>query len=85
MVCRQKWMSRGVGSRYLYEPFEAAAKLETHRQVTDERWIALERRLDMIETALERLERRLWLAVYGVVGFVLTRGVLAVLEMTQHV
>nr|WP_325251742.1 hypothetical protein [Amylibacter sp.] len=78
-------MSRGVGSRYLYEPFEAAAKLETHRQVTDERWIALERRLDMIETALERLERRLWLAVYGVVGFVLTRGVLAVLEMTQHV
>ncbi len=85
MVCRQKWMSRGVGSRYLYEPFEAAAKLETHRQVTDERWIALERRLDMIETALERLERRLWLAVYGVVGFVLTRGVLVVLEMTQHV
>ncbi|MDR6266257.1 MULTISPECIES: hypothetical protein [Rhodobacterales] len=78
-------MSRGVGSRYLYEPFEAAAKLETHRQVTDERWIALERRLDMIETALERLERRLWLAVYGVVGFVLTRGVLVVLEMTQHV
>lgn len=78
-------MSRGVGSRYLYEPFEAAAKLETHRQVTDERWIALERRLDVIETALERLERRLWLAVYGVVGFVLTRGVLVLLEMKQHV
>ncbi|MBR9863089.1 MAG: hypothetical protein GYB24_06575 [Rhodobacteraceae bacterium] len=78
-------MSRGVGSRYLYEPFEAAAKLETHRQVTDERWIALERRLEMIESALERLERRIWLAVYGVVGFVLTRGVLVLLDVTQQV
>lgn len=78
-------MSRGVGSRYLYEPFEAAAKLETHRQVTDERWIALERRLEMIESALERLERRIWLAVYGVVGFVLTRGILVLLDVTQQV
>ncbi|PLS22205.1 GTA head formation protein, RCAP_rcc01685 family [Neptunicoccus cionae] len=78
-------MSRGVGSRYLYEPFEAAAKLETHRQVTDERWIALERRLEMIESALDRLERRIWLAVYGVVGFVLTRGILVLLDVTQQV
>lgn len=78
-------MSRGVGSRYLYEPFEAAAKLETHRQVTDERWIALERRLEMIESSLERLERRIWMAVYGVVGFVLTRGVLVLLDVTQRV
>ncbi|WP_069299635.1 GTA head formation protein, RCAP_rcc01685 family [Neptunicoccus sediminis] len=78
-------MSRGVGSRYLYEPFEAAAKLETHRQVTDERWIALERWLEMIESSLERLERRIWMAVYGVVGFVLTRGVLVLLDVTQQV
>ena len=67
----------------MYEPFEAAAKLETHKQVTDERWIALERRLEHIEGALERLERRLWLAVYGVVAFVLTRGVLTLLEVSQ--
>jgi len=71
------------GSRYLYEPFEAAARLETHAQVNDERWRSLERRLGTIEGALERLERRLWLAVYGVVGFVLTRGVLTLLEMTK--
>lgn len=76
-------MSRGAGSKYLYEPFEAAAKLETHKQVTDERWIGLERRLDTIEKALERLEKRLWLAVYGVVAFVLTRGVMSLLELTQ--
>jgi hypothetical protein len=77
-------MSKTGGSRYLYEPFEAAAKLETHRQVSDQRWIALERRLGTIEAALERLERRLWLAVFGVVGFVLTRGVLHILEASQN-
>jgi hypothetical protein len=68
----------------LYEPFEAAAKLETHKQVTDERWLGLERRLETIENALDRLERRLWVAVYGVVAFVLTRGVLTILEMTHN-
>jgi hypothetical protein len=29
------------------------------------------------------LERRLWLAVYGVVAFVLLRGVLSILEMAN--
>ena len=69
------------GSRYLYEPFEAVARLETQEAVNDERWRSLERRLGAIDGGLERLERRLWLAVYGVVGFVLTRGVLTLLEM----
>jgi DNA anti-recombination protein RmuC len=71
------------GSRFLYEPFEAAARLETHAQVINERWRSLERRLGTIETSLERLERRLWLAVYGLAGFVLVRGVLTLLEITQ--
>ena len=75
--------SRPGGSRYLYEPFEAAAKLETHRQVTEERWVALERRLSQMEGTLERLEKRLWLAVWAVVAFVLTRGVMTLLEMTN--
>jgi len=57
---------KGGGSRYLYEPFDAAqARIETHEKVTDERWKALERRLNGIETMLERLEKRMWLAVYG--------------------
>ncbi|PKP84357.1 MAG: hypothetical protein CVT80_08665 [Alphaproteobacteria bacterium HGW-Alphaproteobacteria-2] len=69
------------GSRFLYEPFDAAAaRLEATERVLDERWAALERRLGMIETALERLERRLWLAVFGVAGAVLTQGALALLE-----
>ncbi len=72
------------GSRFLYEPFEAAARIEIHERVLDERWQGLERRLHAIESMLERLERRLWLAVFGVVAFVLTQGVYAVLQMVPR-
>ncbi|MBL4808148.1 MAG: hypothetical protein JKY31_12820 [Rhodobacteraceae bacterium] len=55
-----------AGSRFLYEPFDAAsARIEAHERVTDERWLGLERRLETIEKSLERLEKRMWLAVYG--------------------
>lgn len=63
--------TRGGGSRFLYEPFDAAsARIETHERVIAERWAGLERRLVSIETALERLERRLWLVVYGAASMV---------------
>jgi hypothetical protein len=76
---------RGGGSRFLYEPFDvAAARIETHERVTEERWAGLERRLQTIETMLERLEKRLWLAVYGVVAFTLTQGVLALVDMSPN-
>jgi hypothetical protein len=56
-----------TGSRFLYEPFDSAhARIETHEKVFQERWAGLERRLGAIETALDRLERRLWVAVWGV-------------------
>lgn len=76
---------RSGGSRYLYEPFDAAsARLDTIEKVTAERWSALERRLEMIEAALERLEKRLWLAVFGVVSIALARGMLSLLEMANN-
>ena len=59
-----------------------AARIETHERVTEERWTGLERRLHTIEAMLERLERRLWLAVYGVVGFTLAQGVLSLVDMS---
>ncbi len=60
---------RSGGSRYLYEPFDAAsARIEANERVIAERWQGLERRLQTIESTLERLERRLWLAVYGAAG-----------------
>ena len=58
---------QGMGSRYLYEPFDSAhARIETHERVFEERWTALNRVLEQIERGLERLERRLWLAVYSI-------------------
>ncbi|MGU9963722.1 MAG: GTA head formation protein, RCAP_rcc01685 family [Candidatus Halichondribacter symbioticus] len=71
-----------TGSRFLYEPFDAAnARIDTQEKVQAERWSGLERRLEMIESSLERLERRLWLALYGVVGFVMIRAISVVLDL----
>ena len=67
---------RSTGSRYLYAPFDAAnARIEANERVQDERWQALAFRLSGIETALQRLEKRLWLAVFGVVSVILAQGV----------
>jgi len=64
------------GSRYLYEPFQADAvhKVDLFERVLEERWAALEYRLGLIEGLLERLERRLWLAVFGVVSAILVQA-----------
>ncbi len=60
---------RDGGSRYLYEPFDAAsARIDANERVINERWLGLERRLRTMEKTLERLEKRLWLAVYGAAG-----------------
>ncbi|MEM9049134.1 MAG: hypothetical protein AAGC92_10475 [Pseudomonadota bacterium] len=70
---------RRTGSRFLYEPFGSAhARIETHERVTAERWSALEQRLRNIETAIDRLERRIWIAVYGVTAAMLTQVLYAV-------
>lgn len=72
---------KGGGSRYLYEPFDAAsARVDTIEKVNEERWKGLERRLETIEAMLERLEKRLWLAVYGVVALILTQAVYSLLQ-----
>ena len=76
-------MTRGVsgGSRFLFEGFDAAqARIEANERVAEERWAALDFRLQQIDAALERLERRLWLGVYGALAFLLTQGVEAVLN-----
>lgn len=76
-------MTRGVsgGSRFLFDGFDAAqARIEANERVAEERWTALEFRLSQIDAALERLERRLWLGVYGALAFLLAQGVEAVLN-----
>jgi len=74
-----------TGSRFLYEPFNAtAAKVDTIEKVNEERWRGLERRLMVIEAMLERLEKRLWLAVYGIAAFVLTQAVYQLIQLNPN-
>ena len=69
------------GSRYLYDSFDAAnARIEANERVSKLQFEALADRLGRIEAMIERLERRLWLALYGVVGVVLTQGVLSLID-----
>lgn len=65
----------GSGSRFLLDSFDAAhARIEANERVMEERWAALEFRLGQIEMALERLEKRIWIGVYGVAAFLLAQG-----------
>jgi hypothetical protein len=68
------------GSRFLYDSFDLAqARIDAQERVEEERRAGLEYRLNRIESAIERLEKRLWLAVYGVAAGVLMHGALALL------
>lgn len=62
------------GSRFVYDSFDAAAaRIEANERVAEERWAALEWRLGQIDAVLERLEKRIWLGVYGVAAFLLAQ------------
>lgn len=62
------------GSRFLYDSFDAAAaRIEANERVAEQRWAALDYRLGLIDTVLERLEKRIWLGVYGVAAFLLAQ------------
>ena len=69
------------GSRFLYDSFDAAtARIEANERVSKLQFEALADRLVRIEAMIERLERRLWLAVYGVGGVVLAQGIVTLLD-----
>ena len=62
------------GSRFVHDSFDAAsARIEANERVAEERWAALDYRLGLIDDALERLEKRIWLGVFGVAAFLLTQ------------
>ncbi len=62
--------------RFGFESFDCAPglRLEAHERVAKLQFDSLNRRLDKIEQLIERLERRLWLTVYGVVGVILAQA-----------
>ncbi|VDC31790.1 GTA head formation protein, RCAP_rcc01685 family [Pseudogemmobacter humi] len=75
----------GPGSRFLFDSFDAAhARIEANERVMEERWSGLEFRLAQIDAALERLERRIWLGVYGVAAFLLTQGAEALIRAAMR-
>ena len=78
-------MKGGGGSRFLFNSFDAAhARIEANERVMEERWAGLEYRLGQIEAALERLERRIWLGVYGVAAFLLAQGAEALIRAAMR-
>ena len=69
-------------ARYGFEAFECAPALrqQAHERVFKLQHEALSQRLDKIEKSIERLERRLWLAVYGVATALLAQAVMPLLD-----
>jgi hypothetical protein len=65
------------------ERFQCAPgmRLQAHEQVSAIHFTNLNARLDRIEVMMERLERRLWLAVYGVVAVILAKVVQTFLDV----
>ncbi|QUJ77401.1 hypothetical protein KDD17_05220 [Sulfitobacter albidus] len=59
------------------ERFQCAPgmRLQAHERVSAIHFDNLTARLDRIEVMMERLEKRLWLTVYGVVAVILAQGV----------
>lgn len=75
---------RDGGSRFLYEPFDAtAARLDVSERLLEERWTQLERRLNQIEVMLDRLESRVWLAVYGAASLIFAEIAYGLLRLTM--
>lgn len=74
-----------AGTRHVNENLSVtAARIEANERVADERWSALDYRLGRIEAGLERLEKRVWLGVYGVAAFLLTQMAEAVIHVATR-
>ena len=72
-----------MSERYGFEAFDCAPalRLEAHERVAKLQFDSLNKRLDRIEELIERLDRRLWLTVYGVVGVILAQAFGSLLQI----
>lgn len=63
------------------ERFECAPglRLQAHERVAEIQHKNLIARLDRVEMMMERLEKRLWLTVYGIVAMILGQGLQSIL------
>lgn len=62
--------------RSRHEVFACAPglRLEAHERLSKLQFDALNARFERLEKLMERLERRLWLTVYGVAGVILAEA-----------
>lgn len=74
-------MNEREGGRYGFETFDCAPalRLEAHERVAKLQFENLNRRLEKIEAVMERLEKRLWLTVYGIVGVIVAQALQSIL------
>ncbi|KIC49110.1 MULTISPECIES: hypothetical protein [unclassified Tateyamaria] len=70
----------------LWEKFACGPglKLEAHERLTEVHFANISDRLQRLETLMERLEKRLWLTVYGVVAVVLATGFQSIMAAIPH-
>ncbi|WP_375281145.1 hypothetical protein [Pseudooctadecabacter sp.] len=68
----------------LRDTFECgpSLRIEAHERLAALQFAQLNTQLGKIETMMERLERRLWLTVYGVVGVILAQAFESILTAT---
>ncbi|MFT5866801.1 MAG: hypothetical protein ACI9PY_003820 [Ascidiaceihabitans sp.] len=61
---------------HMFERFECAPglRLQAHEKMSELHYVNINRRLDRMEEMMERLEKRLWLTVYGVVAVILAQA-----------
>ncbi|MEO9651611.1 MAG: hypothetical protein ABJ360_17160 [Roseobacter sp.] len=64
-----------------FDRFECAPglRLQAHERVADIQHKNLLNRLERMEEMMERLEKRLWLTLYGVVAMILGQGLQSLL------
>ncbi|QFT59648.1 hypothetical protein FIU94_12510 [Sulfitobacter sp. THAF37] len=67
-----------------FERFDCAPglRLQAHEEVSRVHRENLLRRLDQLEAMMARMERRLWLTVYGVAAVILAQAVQSFLAVT---
>jgi hypothetical protein len=66
-----------------FERFECAPglRLQAHERVSEIHNANISRRLDRIDEMMERLEKRLWITVYGVVAMILAQALQSILTV----
>ncbi|WBU53836.1 hypothetical protein [Paracoccus sp. SCSIO 75233] len=70
------------GGRESFDPHHL--RIEAQERVMALQFGAVDKRLERIEALIERLERRLWMTVYGVVAVILTQAMQSLIGLSAN-